>query len=482
MKRLLVFAACLAATLYSADWPTQSGSPQRDGWAKSETGFTRENAKGLELLYKYKAENQSRGADALTTPIINTRIITYLGFKEELVFGGSSDNVFAVDADLNRIIWKTHFEYKGDKPQAAATALCPGGMTAPVVMNGSSTAGGGRGMGAAPGGGRAGAVGRGQVIPPGRGAGTPRPAGNRSGEYFAISSDGYLHTLNTSTGEDRVAPMKFLPPNAKVGALNLFDNAIYAATRDGCGGNANALYAIDLSAEGKVASLPLNTAGVAIGTEGTVYAQAEKAVLALTPKTLEVKGLFEGPADFASMLPVVFTWHEKDVILSGTSDGRLFLLDSTAMATPLAATESMAAGGFHGAFSSWLDSATGTRWVYATTATNVMAFRLDDKEGKPVFTQVWKSKEMVAPAPVATANGLVFALSTGEQAKGSGRAVLYLLDGSTGAELYNSGTLASTWTHNSGLTVANKRIYFTTHDNTVYCFGFFVDQPQLTGR
>jgi outer membrane protein assembly factor BamB len=462
----------------AADWPTQSGSPQRDGWAKSETAFTRENARGLELLYRYKAENQSRGPDALTTPIINTRIITYLGFKEELVFGGSSDNVFAVDADLNRIIWKTHFEYKGEKPQAGSTALCPGGMTASVVMNGSSTAATGRG--GAPGAGRAGVIGRGQVIPPGRASGPPRNT-NRSGEYFAISSDGYLHTLNTSTGEDRVAPRKFLPSNAKVGALNVFDNALYAATLDGCGGNPNALYAIDLSGDGKVAGMPLNTAGVAIGTDGTIYAQADKSVLALTPKTLEVKARFQGPSGFASMMPVVFTWHEKDVLVSGTNDGRLLLLDSTALETPLAQTE-QPAGGFRGAFASYLDAATGTRWIYATTATNVIAFRLEDKDGKPAFTQVWKSKDMIAPAPVVTANGLVFALSTGDRPKNPGRATLYILDGATGTELYNSGAHAATWTHNSGLTVANKRIYFTTHDNTVYCYGFFADQPQLTGR
>ena len=62
------------------------------------------------------------------------------------------------------------------------------------------------------------------------------------------------------------------------------------------------------------------------------------------------------------------------------------------------------------------------------------------------------------------------------------RAILYALDGTTGAELYSSGTMAATFAHNTGLAVANKRIYFTTHDNTVYALGFMVDQPQLTGR
>ena len=124
MRPFLVLAACVA--IYAADWPTESGSPQRDGWAKSETAFTRENVKGLELLYRYKAENQTRGANALTTPIVNGRVITYLGFKEELVFGGSSDNVYAIDADLNRVIWKRHFaDQQGCNSRLPRRPDCP---------------------------------------------------------------------------------------------------------------------------------------------------------------------------------------------------------------------------------------------------------------------------------------------------------------------------------------------------------------------
>ena len=60
-----------------------------------EKAFTRDNAKHIELLYKYKAENnQARGLSALTSPMVNGNLITYLGFKEMLVFGGSSDNVY----------------------------------------------------------------------------------------------------------------------------------------------------------------------------------------------------------------------------------------------------------------------------------------------------------------------------------------------------------------------------------------------------
>src|SRR5665213_4542841 len=168
MRKLSAMALAAAVTslvLWAADWPGQSGNPQRDGWAKSEKAFTKENAKGIELLYKYQADNQAKGLDALTSPMINGKLITYLGFKEMLVFGGSGDNVYSVDADLNRIIWKTHFEYKGDKRQAAPTATCPGGLTTSVAMPGSSAAmgRGGGGRGAA---GRGAAPGRGAVVPP----------------------------------------------------------------------------------------------------------------------------------------------------------------------------------------------------------------------------------------------------------------------------------------------------------------------------
>src|SRR5579862_556459 len=97
-------AAIACMVIWGADWPSQSGNPQRDGWAKSEKAFTRDNAKNIELLYKVKAENQAMGLQALTSPIVNGMLITYLGFKEMLVFGGSGDNVYSIDADLNRVI------------------------------------------------------------------------------------------------------------------------------------------------------------------------------------------------------------------------------------------------------------------------------------------------------------------------------------------------------------------------------------------
>jgi len=568
----IALAAAVAALMtWAADWPSQSGNPQRDGWAKSEKAFTRDNVKRLELLYKYKAENQARGLNALTAPIIDGNLITYLGFKEMLVFGGSSDNVFSVDADLNRVIWKTHFDYKGDKPAASPTALCPGGLTATLAMPGSSTAMG-RGFGGTPPGrgtpGRGIVPGapvppaaRGPVLPPAGFA--PPPPGRaglfaagfgRSGVFLALSGDGYLHPLNTSTGGDKVPAIKFLPSNAKASSINLNDGVLYVGTEDGCGGNANALYALDLSAEdGKLSSFETGgsgfagSGGTAIGTDGTVYAQApdgrgdvaqkyNDTVLAFS-KDLKVKDYFTPYGDTEPLkrdmpapgiTPVVFDWNGRDVIVAGGRDGKIYLLDSKSLGgadhhMSLAQTDAIASpdmkysgNGFRGTFSSWEDADNKTRWVYASlwgppnasakfagvngdaAHGSIVAFKVEDHGGTPALTPAWISRDIVTPGPSAIANGLVFVLSGGESArdaKENGKpysvaerekmathATLYVLDGTTGAELYDSGSMASTFSHSAGVAVANRRVYFTTHDNTVYALGFLAEQPQLTGK
>ncbi len=564
MRKLLLIslsAAIACAVIWGADWPSQSGNPQRDGWAKTEKAFTKANASKIELIYKYKADNQTRGLSSLGTPVILERIIGYLGFKELLVFGGSGDNVWSVDADLGRIMWKNHFEYKSDKPQQTVpTTVCPGGLTGLVAMPGSSTAGGGRGFGGA---GRAGAPGRGPGAPGAPGAGRgPAPVGpppgpppppplfgagnfGRGANFGAIASDGSLHALNSSNGVDRVPGIKFLPANAKVAAINISEGVVVAATQDNCGGNPNGIYAIDLSTttgpvtEPKVASMELNgggtagNGGVSVGTDGTVYAQIpdgksdvagdyNDTVIAMS-KDLKVKDYFTPSSakipvtkgvPTPGATPVVFSWKGSDVIVTAGRDGRVYLLDSKSLGgadhhTPLFATESVVApeskfdgSGFHGTFSSWEDADNGnTRWVYGSTwgpKGGVVAFKVEDRGGKPALVKAWNSREMQSPAPVATANGLVFALSSGESSryakedgklltvaekqKLAGKAVLYVLEADTGKELYNTGSLAATFSHNSGVSVANRRIYFTTHDNTVYCLGFLAEQPQITGK
>ena len=117
-----------------------------------------------------------------------------------------------------------------------------------------------------------------------------------------------------------------------------------------------------------------------------------------------------------------------------------------------------------------------------------MAFKVEEKEGKPVLTPAWLSRNMNVPEPAIVANGVVFLVSSGEntlQADSEGRlmnseqrlktarghAILYALDAETGKELYNSGDQMSAIAHLSGIGISNGRIYVTTIDARLYSYG-----------
>src|SRR5258708_12194473 len=70
-----------------------------------------------------------------------------------------------------------------------------------------------------------------------------------------------LHQLNAADGEDLTPPVKFMPPNGKPYALNLWNNVIYTTTAQGCGGNPNLVYAYDLGTR-KVGTFAPGSGGV----------------------------------------------------------------------------------------------------------------------------------------------------------------------------------------------------------------------------
>ena len=54
---------------------------------------------------------------------------------------------------------------------------------------------------------------------------------------------------------------------------------------------------------------------------------------------------------------------------------------------------------------------------------------------------------------------------------GSTHATIYALDAQTGKELWSSGNQITSWSHFSGISAANGRVYLPTYDGYVYCFG-----------
>src|SRR5271169_6666722 len=145
------------------EWTTHSGDPQRTAWQRNETRIGKQRIKEFRLLWKLKLDNQTRALHSLTAPlIVNAQ------YRDLAVIAGTSDNLYVLDADLGRLIWTKHFDYKSDKPQDQnATWLCPGGLVATPVITPAVPFGRGA-RGAAP------PAAAGAQIPAGRGGGGGR--------------------------------------------------------------------------------------------------------------------------------------------------------------------------------------------------------------------------------------------------------------------------------------------------------------------
>ena len=463
----------LFAQSRGGNWPTSGGDAQRSGWEGADARISKDTVKDLQLLFKLKLESQSKGSRPLLPPVIMGRLISYRGFKELAFVGSNADIVYAIDADLGTIFWQKHLEYSTREPQVtASTPDCPGGMTATPTMS---------------------VPGAGAVAVRGGGAPTP-PASFIAGtaSVYAISSDGRLHRLNVSTGDDVVQPVQVLPANSKTSNLMMVNNTIYAVTSPACNLTQNAVWAIDLTQDPpKATSYVLNAgevaepAGPVIGNDGAVYIQTSTRLLSLNPGDLTLKGYFtlaDGGADDRrnTSSPLVFQYKGRERIATAGKEGRIYLLDSGPLGSnhdkPLFRTMPLA---ISGNLSSWQD-ADGTRWILAPvwgrngTAPNgsIAAFKADEQNGSSALTPAWVSRDMMTPLPPVIANGVVFALSAG---KGTTRATLYALDATTGKELYSSRNLITSPASLAGMTISNGRVYFSTLDGTFYAFGMFME-------
>ncbi len=101
----------------AAEWPTGSFNQQRDGWQRNETKFTADNAKDIRLLWKLKTDNKPMGMQSFREPLIVSGVNTASGVKTLAILAGSSNDVYAVDADRGAMIWQKHLKWSSDKPQ-----------------------------------------------------------------------------------------------------------------------------------------------------------------------------------------------------------------------------------------------------------------------------------------------------------------------------------------------------------------------------
>jgi len=486
------------------DWLTFGGDPARTGWAVTEATFSKDNVSKLELKWKAQLDNAPSELASLTAPVIIENLTTSRGFKDLLFVAGSSDNLYAIDVDSGQIFWKKHFTNEL-KPKLPPRWLCPEALNATPVID------------------------------------------KQSRTIYLITSDGKLRGMNVFNGEDRFPPTDFVPPFSKNWSLNLVDGVVYTTISQGCGEARSGIAAMDL----KDPARPVTTfytsiggpagvwgrAGAVLGPKG-LYIQTGDGpwdpatgrwgdtVVALEPKTLKLADYYT-PAnrefitkkdlDMGCASPVIFPYKDRQLVASAGKEGVIYLLDANSLGGPdhrkplFSARYSnddidFAGRGVWGGISTWQDEQ-GQRWIYVPTwgppsanapkfktsygdasRGSIMAFRVDGEADKPTLVPVWISRDMSVPEPPVIANGVVFALANGENARQvneagvmltskqradtkTGNPILYALDATTGKELYSSQSTIEGFTHFSGLALASGRIYVSTFGSQVYSFG-----------
>jgi outer membrane protein assembly factor BamB len=499
--------ALLPISAIAGDWLTFGHDPQRTGWAFEETTLAPENVSNLRLKWKMKLRNEAYSLSALTAPVVASDISTSHGPRPVVYVAGIRGTVFALDAETGEELWTHSFKYVvlPGKGGYQGTFLCPNGITATPVIDKNTNrlyviAGDGALYGLDLGSGRV-RYGPVQFVAP------------YSKNWSLNLLDGTIYTtLAQGCGsgisgfysidvKDAHRPLvrQMLLSNTNTAGMWGRGGPIIGTNRRVYGGTADGIFdpiAGDYSNSVVAASLP---------------------DLKLVDYYLPANWAYLRKKDFdlGSASPVFFGWRNRNLVAHGAKEGVIYLMDADKLGgsdrqTTLYTSarlgndiaECCSGRGIWGGLSTARDT-TGQTWLYApmggppassglkfplTNGDNphggVMAFKVvaDQSTSNPVLEPAWVSGDFDLPDGVVIANGVLFALSTGEYAVQKGGeavrmqgpthpATLKALDAWTGKELYNSGNAITSWVHFTGLAVSNGKVYAVDHDSNVYCFG-----------
>ena len=536
----------------ASEWLTWGYDQERTGWNRAETTLSKDSVPGLALQWTAQLPTQPReiALSTLTAPLVVEGVTTADGRRTLVFVVGSDDTVFAIDADNGKVVWQKAFPNTLTPPQIA-TWLCSNTQNATPVID------------------------------------------KQKGIIYLNTSDGKLRGLSLGTGDERITPTDFVTPFARNWSLNLIDDVVYSPTARGCGGAIANVSAMDVSDPAHLRVSRLYTSGgrpagawgrggVVRGPKGIIMQTADgpydpgagiygETVLALAPKELRIvdsftpsnwKYLNSRDLDLGSAGPVVFPFQGRTLAATMAKEAVLYLLDANALggrdhSTPLYQSarlgndEEMLGGrGIWGSIATAVDSQ-GRRFLYvpmwgppSTSAPpfkfsygdaprgSVMAFEVTGAGDKFSLNPIWVSRDMHVPDPPVVANGVVYALQTGENTvqnprpggdirndpdpaagaarggppapagpavsapatgAGAGRGgptaaaaaqaaarlratpvgnlVLRAFDAETGKQLYSSEKIIAGWVHYGEPVVAAGKVFVVTWDARVYAFG-----------
>jgi outer membrane protein assembly factor BamB len=527
---LLLPVAAAAQPQTASEWLSFGYDQQRSGWNTAETTLSPGNVGRLKLLWSTELPTppQDTALSTLTAPLVVGAVDTPQGRKNLVFTVGIDDTIFAIDADAGRIVWQKSFPNTA-KPLRPATTNCADTEQATPVID--------RQAG---------------VIYFTTSDGKLRGLGLASGEekltpmqfVAPFSRNWSLNLVNdvvyTATSRGCGGDAAQAIEAGSVSAMDVSDPAHPQLSRFRTG-------------HGRPAG-PWGRGGPVAGPLGVYVQTADgnrdpaggvfgNTVIAVQPKAYGIADSFTPPSwknlnakdlDLGSGSPVIFPFKDRTLLATSSKEGVIYVLDAKNLGGGMAGDHSKAvytsprAGnddekyyghGVWGSFSTYEDPQ-GARWLYVpmwgppgkdgfqfprsygpTPHGSVMALEVvQGTQGLSLAPQ-WMSRDLAVPDNVAVANGVVFAVQTGEQTlqhitnpEGHGRVapgqqpetiaslakfrstplapmVLYALDAQTGKELYSSGKLLANWVHFSQPAVALGKVFLVSHDAHVYAFG-----------
>jgi outer membrane protein assembly factor BamB len=496
------------------DWLMFNHDQQRTGWNNSETILTKKNVSQLKLLW----------SSQLSTPVVVTTLQTLTAPLAATVDGrmlvyvmGADDTLFAVDATDGKIVWQKTFK-NTLMPQRAATWLCANAEQATPVIDKVkgviyfTTSDGNL---------------RAAMLSDGSEKQTPAPFMAPFSRNWSLNLIGNFvySTAGRGCGGDAAHPVEA----GNIAAADISDpsHVVVEHVFTGTGRPAG----------------PWSRSGVALGPQGVYVQTADgpadsasgfygSSVIAIRPGGRGVADSFLPPnwrylnakdLDLGSGSPTLFPFKGHALIATGAKEGLVYLLDANALGggtpehskalytTPRFGNDAVKLDGWGiwGGFSTW-ESTAGARYVYFqtwnkqaqdtadsfkykngdTSQGSVMALQVIQDGAKFSLAPAWVTGINQAPDVPVVANGVVYAVGTGEQtiqnpegqhldlnqgavfrATPVGHQVLYALDAETGQVLYNSKTILKDWDHFVEPVVSHGKVFVVSHDAHLYAFG-----------
>ena len=514
------------------DWTTWGYDQQRSGWNQGETSLSRANVSDLKLLWSTQLSTPPQGIvlSTLTAPLVAEGVSIPQGAKNLVFLLGADDTVFALDADTGKLFWQKTFA----NPATAmwpATWLCSNTVNdTPVIDKQNSiifliTSDGKL---------------RGLNLSDGTDRMTPAHMIEPFARAWSLNLIDNIVYTTSGRGCGQLPAVKGAKPPVvpgSVSAMDVSDLAHPQLTRFYTSGN-------------KYAG-PWGRGGVTKGPNGTVITQTAdglydpaagdfgETVLKLAPKATRLLDSFT-PAnwqflntqdlDFGSSSSDVFPFQNRMLVAVAGKEGVLYLLDAADLgggrpnhSTPLykspqlgndAAEGKNPGQGVWGAITTY-ETADGKRFLYvplwgppsknapqfkfsggSAPHGSIMAFQVVAEGDKVSLIPQWTSPDMIVPDPPVVANGVLYAIQTGEQTIQSpayvhgtqdeinhsalsakyrstpvNNLILFAFDAETGKQLYSSNKIIPDWVHFSEPVVALGKVFIVTHDAHLYAFG-----------